>query len=142
MDVVYVEPEPAPPPPSTLKRSRAKRTPKAEVDPSQSLSVAHLPEWIRDDLEDFILPTLLDHYGSQEDPWTLDVKQSTPPQKDGNDVQATDGNAALDKPKGLIEVLQYLIDTLVPERPHKFKLSFKDRIVRIVSRHIASLPSY
>ena len=129
---MYVEPEPAP----ASKRSRAKRTPKAEVDPSQSLSVDNLPDWIRDDFDDFIIPTLLDHYGSQDDPWTLEPKKLALPSKTAGGM-AADESKGSNKPKSITEVLDYLIETLIPGRPRKFTLEPKDRLVRIVCHHLA-----
>ena len=121
VNVVYVEREPTPPP----KSSRSKRrTPKEEVNPSHSLSIDHLPEWIRGAFEDAVLPTLLDHFGAQEDPWTVDPKPPAQPAPSQPDAST---------PTGLVGNLHDLITLLVPQCPRGFKLDSKDRIVRIVS---------
>ena len=51
-----------------------KRTPKAEMDASNSLSADFLEDWIRPTFDTVLMPTVLDHYGAQEDPWTVDLE--------------------------------------------------------------------
>ena len=54
-----------------------KRTSKSEMDPSNSLSADHLDDWIQPTFKTVLMPTVLDHYGAQEDPWTLEVEAAT-----------------------------------------------------------------
>ena len=97
---------------------------------------------------------MLDHYGSQDDPWLLEFKKPTQRQgselgevadendeendtgreNDASEDDASTSAAALRKRKSIAEVLQYLIEMLMPQRPRKFKLDLKGRIVRIVRR--------
>ena len=67
LNVVYVEEDPPTKPP-------IKRTPKAEMDSSNSLSADFLEDWVRPTFDKVLMPTVLDHYGGQEDPWTVDLE--------------------------------------------------------------------
>jgi hypothetical protein len=60
--------------PVVIKKSRAA---KSEVQPEKSKALKHMPEWIRDELSEtkgHIIPTLIDFYGCQENPWELDYQ--------------------------------------------------------------------
>ena len=46
------------------------------MDPSNSLSAKQLDDWIRDTFNTIFMPTLLDYYGAQDDPWTLDLQKA------------------------------------------------------------------
>jgi hypothetical protein len=57
-----------------IKRSRAA---KSEVDPSKSIALKNMPEWIRDELNEVtgrIIPTVIEFYGCQANPWELDYQ--------------------------------------------------------------------
>lgn len=47
------------------------------MDPPHSLSVSQLDDWIRESFNTIFLPTLLDHHGAQDDPWTLDLQKAS-----------------------------------------------------------------
>ncbi|ETW77430.1 hypothetical protein HETIRDRAFT_421556 [Heterobasidion irregulare TC 32-1] len=50
----------------------ALRRPRSQVGPAKSLSKSQLPEWAKKHWDSKIIPTLLDFYGIQDDPWNLD----------------------------------------------------------------------
>lgn len=55
-----------------LKKKRAAKT---EVPPEKSLALKHLPDWVKpgfDAKEGQIIPTLVDFYGCQPNPWDID----------------------------------------------------------------------
>lgn len=83
-----------------IKKAKIPRTPKANmaVDKSLSAEVA-LPEWLNTVLNSRIMPTLIDHYGSEKDPWTVDSE--------------SDDNS------GIRALLQQLIDEFCPRREYK-----------------------
>ena len=79
LKVTYVQPEPLP-------KLKTKRTRKIDMNPEKSLSAELLEDWIRPTFDTVLMPTLLDHYGAEEDFWTLDEKTA-------NKRQATMNNA-------------------------------------------------
>ena len=111
------------------------------MDPSNSLSVMQLDDWIRETFNTIFIPTLLDHYGAQEDPWTLDlqkaVKASNAAQSINADVHfflapSTPALSRFEKQdnRNLSAVSQEIVDALYPRQFHQ--LSHNDLIVRIV----------
>ncbi|KAI1785119.1 hypothetical protein LXA43DRAFT_1100679 [Ganoderma leucocontextum] len=124
LQVVYSEPEPP-------KKPKAKRTAQADMDPKLSRAGKNVPAWISDDFDNVILPTVLDHYGGQEDPWTLDTKKPTK----GKAVVASSSTSASNVDQGgLVDVLQQLINQLFP-RKH-YELASSDIIVRVTRQRI------
>ena len=67
LSIIYIEEDPPMKPP-------VKRTPKAEMDASNSLSADFLEDWVHPTFDKVLMPTVLDHYGGQEDPWTVDLE--------------------------------------------------------------------
>ncbi|KAI1786867.1 hypothetical protein LXA43DRAFT_1098816 [Ganoderma leucocontextum] len=118
LGVVYIEPEPP-------AKPKVKRTPKAEMDPSNSLSAEHLDEWVRPTFEKILMPTVLDHYGGEQDPWTLDASTGLQGRKGKKSMAAKpNGNS-----RDLVDVLQEMINSLYPL--HFQELEFNDLLVRV-----------
>ena len=67
--MVYVQREPQ-------AKPKVKRTTQSMMNPNNSLSAKQSDEWIRDSFNTIFMPTLLDHYGAQDDPWTLDLQKA------------------------------------------------------------------
>ena len=120
IQVVYKEPE-------ALRKPKAKRTKQADMDPSQSKSAETLPSWIREEFNATIIPSLVDYYGGQEDPWMLDPRKPTK----GNPVRASGAPSDQSEPLGIVDVLQEYIDQIFP-RKH-YTLFTNDAITKIVS---------
>ena len=67
LGVIYIEEDPPTKPP-------VKCTLKAEMDASNSLSADFLEDWVCPTFDKVLMPTVLNHYGSQEDLWTVDLE--------------------------------------------------------------------
>ncbi|KAH9948380.1 hypothetical protein B0H21DRAFT_242801 [Amylocystis lapponica] len=52
--------------------SNRQRKPRTPVAPAKSLSRETLPGWIKPDFETKLLPTIIDTYGAEDNPWKLD----------------------------------------------------------------------
>ncbi|OJT03663.1 hypothetical protein TRAPUB_5691 [Trametes pubescens] len=84
----------------TKVKKKISRTLKADMDVTQSLSAeVALPNWLNAVFEASIMPTLIDHYGGQRDPWKMDIPQG----KMGT---------------SLIDLVQELVDNLCPRRKY------------------------
>jgi hypothetical protein len=57
--------------------SRKKRKPRSGRDKSKSRSVAQLEPDVKDVLLNRIVPSMIEYYGTQEDPWSLDGKDGS-----------------------------------------------------------------
>ncbi|KAI1783346.1 hypothetical protein LXA43DRAFT_1102646 [Ganoderma leucocontextum] len=123
LKVTYVQPQP-------LAKAKAKRTPKANMDPTQSLSAELLPEWIRDTFKTILMPTLLDHYGAARDPWTLEAKTLTWSKRSAKPEPTTNA----EKPRYLIDVLQEMVDSLYPREFQKLEQT--DLLIRVARQRI------
>lgn len=116
------------------------------MDLDKSLSAKLLDDWVRPTFDTILMPTLLDHYGSEEDFWTLEDKMITKRRATTqNAVRAfqslTHSNSEwlglksadnTDK-RYLIDVLQEIIDSLYPREFRK--LDQADLLYRVVSIH-------
>ena len=120
IQVVYKEPE-------ARQKPKVKRTKQVDMDPSNSKSADTLPSWICEVFNDTLIPSLVDYYGAQEDPWMLDPRKPTK----GNPIHASGIVSDPDEPVGIVDVLQNYINQLFP-RKH-YSLSSNDPIVKIVS---------
>lgn len=81
-----------------IKKAKIPRTLKVDMDAKMSLSAERaLPQWLYALLDSSIMPTLVEYYGSQQDPWTVDSD---------------------DEDSGLRALIQQLIDTLCPRREY------------------------
>ena len=59
-----------------MKRPRATRT---ELDPEKSKALKHMPDWIREELDETkgsIIPTVIEFFGCQANPWELDYEKA------------------------------------------------------------------
>lgn len=96
-----------------VKKKKISRTHKADMDADQSLSAeVALPGWLFAIFEASIMPTLIDHYGGQRDPWKMD-----PPK----------GQTGT----GIVDLVQELVDNLCPRR--KYIVGKTCPLARIVS---------
>ena len=98
------------------------------------------------------MPTVLNHYGAQEDPWTVDLETAAHGRRAKKDavrisslltcriywgnmltilIQAARADGAHD----LVDVLQEMVDSLYPHHFQKFK--FNDHLVRVVRHRLA-----
>ena len=93
------------------------------MDPANSLSGNHLPRWIKDDFDSVIMPTVLEHYGAQQDPWKLDPQKPTKGKPVVPDASKSD--------LSIVDVLQQLITSIFPRR--QYQLTSGDIIVKVVS---------
>ncbi|KAI0362818.1 hypothetical protein OH77DRAFT_1585142 [Trametes cingulata] len=57
--------------------SKRPRTPKNQVPPEMSRGVMGLPDWVQPTMLTKIVPSLVKHYGAQDDPWDLDHASRT-----------------------------------------------------------------
>lgn len=97
----------------TKIKKKILRTLKADMDASQSLSAeVALPDWLNTIFHASIMPTLIDHYGGQHDPWKVDP----PKGQTGTSI---------------IDLVQELVDNLCPRR--KYIVGKTAPVVRIVS---------
>ncbi|KAH9951836.1 hypothetical protein B0H21DRAFT_717801, partial [Amylocystis lapponica] len=51
---------------------KRQRKPKAPVAPTKSLAFENLPSWIKPHFDSKLMPTILEIYGAEDDPWDLD----------------------------------------------------------------------
>jgi hypothetical protein len=61
---------------SITKKPRAAKT---KVDPSKSIALKNMLNWIRDELNDVtgrIIPTIIEFHGCQTNPWELDYQEN------------------------------------------------------------------
>ena len=59
-----------------IKKPRAART---DIQPEKSKALKHMPDWIRDELDEtkgHIIPTVIEFYACQSDPWELDYEKA------------------------------------------------------------------
>lgn len=103
------------------------------MDPEDSLSGKNLPLWIKDDFTSRIMPTVLEHFGGQEDPWKLDFDK---PVKAKPVKASTSTNHPPDE-IGIIDIVQKLISELLPRK--KYQLASDNIIVRVVSLDVTCM---
>ncbi|PIL36990.1 hypothetical protein GSI_00682 [Ganoderma sinense ZZ0214-1] len=126
LQVVHTEPEPP-------QKPKAKRTTQADMDPKRSLSAKNVPPWISDDFENIIVPSLLDHYGAQSDPWTVDVKKPTKGKVIAASTSSSNGTLS---DLGIVDILQQFIKQLFPRK--QYELTSNDIIVRVARQRVAN----
>ena len=116
LQVVYSQPEPP-------QKPKAKRTAQADMDPATSLSGNNLPRWIKDEFDSIIVPTVLEHYGAQQDPWKIDPQKATK----ANLIVADPSKSDL----SIVDIVQQLIASIFPRR--QYQLTSNDIIIKVVS---------
>nr|VWP01047.1 Glycerol-1-phosphatase [Ganoderma boninense] len=122
LSVSYIEPEPP-------AKPRIKRTPKSEMDASNSLLADHLDDWVCPTFKTILMPTVLDHYGAQEDPWTLEVEKRAKGRQTGQDQPISLPVTQPNNPQDLLSVLKDMVSSLYLY--HFGEVESNDLLVRV-----------
>ncbi len=100
------------------------RKPTRDVPSDTSMSIKNLPDWIKP-VWDAVSASLCDYYGAKENPWVLDhndIKVGRGKYRKNTSSQSCPGNVDEDDAKSsnadFLELLQFLVDKLLPDEQH------------------------
>jgi hypothetical protein len=115
--------------------ARKVRKPRSARDKSKSRSVAHLEPEVKDMLLNQVVPSMIEYYGTQRDPWSLDGEDGSVFDRVGTLIMQHLGHEwsssrsermrAIVCPDNIIQTQSFLLFKKARQRVHNWQASFQ-----------------